>query len=131
LAECVFVGLQIRESALLLLLHAVMAFPSRSVDAQRAAKQAALALADARRRVRQAALDSLAALAQFLAPAALGAVLRDAANAAALRKVSAKRNFLSEDLSLKIRKCSDEELTHLNLGSLIRCRLTTAFFNIT
>ncbi|XP_046387916.1 uncharacterized protein LOC124157326 [Ischnura elegans] len=59
-------GHRVRESALILTLHALLAFPSGDFDANDVARRTAPALADPKRRVRQAALECMAVLAQFV-----------------------------------------------------------------
>ncbi|KAK3929917.1 TOG array regulator of axonemal microtubules protein 2 [Frankliniella fusca] len=71
-----------RECALLLLMYAAMTFPSVELDGRwgRVCARVALAARDPRRRVRQAALDALAVLAQFMTAQQMSTALRHAAS---------------------------------------------------
>lgn len=73
---------QMRECSLLLLMYAAMTFPSVELDSRwgRVCARVALAARDPRRRVRQAALDALAVLAQFMSSQQLSTALRHAAS---------------------------------------------------
>jgi hypothetical protein len=63
--------LQMRENSLLFLIYATLTFPSTEFRWDEMAGRVAAAVADPRRRVRQAALDALAVIAQFATPSLL------------------------------------------------------------
>jgi hypothetical protein len=60
-----------RENSLLFLIYATLTFPSTEFRWDEMAGRVAAAVADPRRRVRQAALDALAVIAQFATPSRL------------------------------------------------------------
>ncbi|XP_068085241.1 TOG array regulator of axonemal microtubules protein 1 [Anabrus simplex] len=62
---------KVRESALLCVMFAAMTFPSSQLDATTVLARVMPAVADRRRRVRQAALDAVAVMAQFVPPPAI------------------------------------------------------------
>lgn len=59
---------QTRENALQLLIFSLVTFPSTEFKVENVANKVALMVGDKRRRVRQAALDTLAVLAQIYEP---------------------------------------------------------------
>jgi hypothetical protein len=63
--------LQMRENSLLFLIYATLTFPSTEFLWDKMAGRVAAAVADPRRRVRLAALDALAVIAQFATPSLL------------------------------------------------------------
>ncbi|XP_045112802.1 TOG array regulator of axonemal microtubules protein 1-like isoform X4 [Portunus trituberculatus] len=66
---------RVREDSLNLIIYALMTFPSYEFDLRRLAERVSVSVADPKRRVRHAALECLAAIAQFLGPAKLGPLL--------------------------------------------------------
>ncbi|KAK8375491.1 hypothetical protein O3P69_008373 [Scylla paramamosain] len=66
---------RVREDSLNLIIYALMTFPSYEFDLRRLAERVSVSIADPKRRVRHAALECLAAIAQFLGPAKLGPLM--------------------------------------------------------
>lgn len=66
---------RVREDSLNLIIYALMTFPSYEFDLKRLAERVSVAVADPKRRVRHAALECLAAVAQFLGPARLSPLM--------------------------------------------------------
>ena len=66
---------RVREDSLNLIIYALMTFPSYEFDLRRLAERVSVSVADPKRRVRHAALECLAAIAQFLGPARLGPLM--------------------------------------------------------
>jgi hypothetical protein len=60
-----------RENSLLFLIYATLTFPSTEFNWDQMSARVAVAVADPRRRVRQAALDALSVIAQFATPSLL------------------------------------------------------------
>lgn len=79
---------RIREDCLNLLIYALMTHPSYEFDLSYVAEKVGPTVADPKRRVRQAALECLAVIAQFLGPARLGPVM------AAVDKAEVRRGSL-------------------------------------
>jgi hypothetical protein len=69
-----------RENSLLFLIYATLTFPSTEFRWDEMAEQVAAAVADPRRRVRQAALDALSVIAQFATPSLLDEAVRGVAD---------------------------------------------------
>ena len=68
--------LQMRENSLLFLIYATLTFPSTEFHWDQMAGRVAAAVADPRRRVRQAALDALSVIAQFATPRLLDEAIK-------------------------------------------------------
>ncbi|XP_050721926.1 TOG array regulator of axonemal microtubules protein 1-like [Eriocheir sinensis] len=66
---------RVREDSLNLIIYALMTFPSYEFDLKSLADCVSVAVVDPKRRVRHAALECLAAVAQFLGPAKLGPLM--------------------------------------------------------
>ena len=64
----IIIILQTRENALQLLIFSLVTFPSTEFKVENVANKVAIMVGDKRRRVRQAALDTLAVLAQIYEP---------------------------------------------------------------
>jgi hypothetical protein len=69
-----------RENSLLFLIYATLTFPSTEFHWDQIAGRVATAVADPRRRVRQAALDALSVIAQFATPRLLDEAIKAVAD---------------------------------------------------
>jgi len=69
-----------RENSLLFLIYATLTFPSTEFHWDQMAGRVAAAVADPRRRVRQAALDALSVIAQFATPRLLDEAVKAVAD---------------------------------------------------
>jgi hypothetical protein len=69
-----------RENSLLFLIYATLTFPSTEFRWDKMAGRVAAAVADPRRRVRQAALDALSVIAQFTTPSLLDEAVKAVAD---------------------------------------------------
>ncbi|XP_066970215.1 TOG array regulator of axonemal microtubules protein 1 isoform X6 [Macrobrachium rosenbergii] len=66
---------RVREDSLNLIIYALMTFPSYEFDLNYLAEKVGPTVADPKRRVRQASLECISAIAQFLGPAKLGPLM--------------------------------------------------------
>lgn len=66
---------RVREDCINLIIYALITFPSYEFDLNDLAERVSGSVADPKRRVRQAALECMAAIAQFLGPAKLGSLM--------------------------------------------------------
>ncbi|XP_042208481.1 TOG array regulator of axonemal microtubules protein 1-like [Homarus americanus] len=66
---------RVREDCLNFIIYALMTFPSYEFDLVYLAEKVSVSVVDPKRRVRQAALECVAAIAQFLGPAKLGPLM--------------------------------------------------------
>jgi hypothetical protein len=69
-----------RENSLLFLIYATLTFPSTEFHWDQMSGRVAAAVADPRRRVRQAALDALSVIAQFATPSLLDEAIKGVAD---------------------------------------------------